>query len=300
MNDPTSPPTIYTIPAGAPFLDALAADLLKRFDAGPLELTRVTVLLPTRRAVRGLREAFLRAGGGRPRLLPVMRPIGDVEEDELAIGTLGASEDELAIPPEISSLSRQMMLARLILSREDGPDDPVRALQLAHELGLLLDQVHTEGLSFEGLDGLVPEEYAAHWQLTLDFLRIVTDNWPKILAEQGLIDPAERRNLLIGALAERWAAAPPPGPVIAAGSTGSIPATANLLRVIARLPQGAVVLPGLDTGMGDRSWDELDPGHPQFGMKQLLQRMGSDGMRSSCGRCRRRRTARRPTRPALP
>ena len=38
-------------------------------------------------------------------------------------------------------------------------------------------------------------------------------------------------------------------PVIAAGSTGSIPATADLLRAIARLPRGALVLPGLDTSL---------------------------------------------------
>ena len=76
-------------------------------------------------------------------------------------------------------------------------------------------------------------------------------------------------------LAQRLEADPPPGKVIAAGSTGSIPATANLLRVIANLPRGAVILPGLDRALDAQSWDRLDPGHPQFGLKQLLDGIGA-------------------------
>jgi ATP-dependent helicase/nuclease subunit B len=269
-------PTVFTIPSGAPFLDALAEELVRRHGSDPLGLPGVTVLLPTRRAVRGLQEAFLRMGGGRVRLLPVMRPIGDVEEDELLVCELGATQDEISIAPEVASLRRQTLLARLILGRGDGALDPIRALRLAHELGRLLDQVHTERVSFTGLAGLVPEEYAAHWQVTLDFLTVVTDNWPKILDEQGLLDPADRRNRLIDALAHGWEQEPPKGPVVAAGSTGSIPATAGLLKTISRMPNGTVVLPGLDTALDDRSWQALDPGHPQFGMKQLLGRMGVD------------------------
>ncbi len=46
-------------------------------------------------------------------------------------------------------------------------------------------------------------------------------------------------------------------PVIAAGSTGSMPATAKLLAAIAQLPHGAVVLPGLDTDLDEDSWREI-------------------------------------------
>ena len=235
-------PTVFTIPPGVPFLDALAQELANRYGADPLGLTRVTIQLPTRRAVRGLREAFLRIGEGQARLLPVMRPIGDIEEDELLISEFGAAHDELSIAPEVPTLSRQALLARLILGRGDGPDDPVRALRLAQELGQLLDQVHTEQVSFDNLADLVPEEYANHWQVTLDFLKIVTANWPKILEERGLLDPADRRNRLIDAVSDRWRHSPPAGAVIAAGSTGSIPATAELLKTVARLPDGVDVL----------------------------------------------------------
>ena len=76
---------------------------------------------------------------------------------------------------------------------------------------------------------------------------------------------------------------PARGPVIAAGSTGSMPATATLLATIAKLPHGALVLPGLDTELDDAAWNliagsdgEADAahGHPQFAMQALLRRIG--------------------------
>ena len=42
--------------------------------------------------------------------------------------------------------------------------------------------------------------------------------------------------------------------MIAAGSTGSMPSTAKFLHAVAALPQGAVVLPGLDTDLDDDAW----------------------------------------------
>jgi ATP-dependent helicase/nuclease subunit B len=77
--------------------------------------------------------------------------------------------------------------------------------------------------------------------------------------------------------AGRLLAAPPAGPVIAAGSTGTVPATARLLKVIASLPNGAVVLPGLDFSLDPESWTSLPehPEHPQTGMAELLRYLGA-------------------------
>ena len=64
--------------------------------------------------------------------------------------------------------------------------------------------------------------------------------------------------------------------MIAAGSTGTVPATARLLQVIASLPNGAVVLPGLDKSLDEESWATLaeHPEHPQAGMAELLRKLG--------------------------
>src|SRR5690606_2851061 len=117
------------------------------------------------------------------------------------------------------------------------------AAALAGELARLLDSLQIEDVKIEQLQGLVPDRYAEHWKLTLRFLEILSLAWPQILQERGALDPAARRNLLLRRQAALWQRQPPTHPVIAAGSTGSIPATRELLTTIARLPQGAVVLP---------------------------------------------------------
>ncbi|MFP6743751.1 MAG: double-strand break repair protein AddB, partial [Alphaproteobacteria bacterium] len=285
MSRTVSTMTVSTIPAGAPVVDTLAAGLLARHGGGADSLAGLTVLLPTRRACLTLREAFLRLSTGDAMLLPRLMALGDVDADEVEPDTLGVLSETLAgadIPPAIADLERRLILTRLVMSwggDGDGERPFARADQaarLAGELARLIDQVQTERLSFGGLRTLVPEDYAAHWQLTLAFLDIVASHWPAILAERGVMDPAARRNRMLESLAERWRAAPPDDPVIAAGSTGSIPATADLLAVIAGLPRGEVVLPGLDRETDDEIWDCIDEGHPQFGLKRLLDRLAVD------------------------
>jgi ATP-dependent helicase/nuclease subunit B len=264
---------VFTIPAGEDFVGALARQLLAETEADPLALSAMLVLLPTRRATRALRDAFLAQSGGRPLLLPRMRPLGDVDDDDPSLAD--APSPDLA--PAMPELRRRLLLARLILglgAPRGGAGTVEQAVQLAQELGRLLDQVQIEELSFDRLATLVPDDYAAHWQVTLKFLDIVTRQWPRILKGEGALDPAARRGLLLTAQADSWQATPPDFPIIAAGSTGSMPATRRLLAVVARLPQGRLVLPGLDRGMDEDSRAALDETHPQWGLVRLLDAVG--------------------------
>lgn len=284
----SSPPAVFAVPPGASLLDAVAAVLLQRWGADPMVLGRVLVLLPTRRAVRALGEALLRRSGGRPLVLPAIQALGDLDpDDDAAIGEgdglsgagagwggAGAWDAAPALPPPVPALRRQLLLARLVGQRRDLDLSPEQAVGLAAELARLLDQVHTQGLDFARLRSLAPPDLAAHWERIVDFLDIVVTAWPAILAEEGALDPAARRNAALAARADAWRRAPPDHPVIAAGSTGSIPATAGLLAVIAGLPQGAVVLPGLDRHLDQASWQALDDTHPQVAMRALLNEIG--------------------------
>lgn len=268
-------PRVYTIPPGVPFVDALAVEVLRECDGDPLKLSAYTILLPTRRAVRSLREAFLRRSEGKALLLPRLTPIGEIDEEALFFAGEEAalSEAALDVPPAIPELRRRLLLAELIrkLPEERTAE---QAVHLAAELGRLIDQVETQRIGFERLASLVPERYAKHWQITLEFLKIVTDHWPRLLAAEGAIDPATRRNRLLEAQTTLWRARPPEHPVIAAGSTGSISATADLLACVATLPRGRVVLPGLDRHTDADAWEKLEPSHPQYGLKRLLERIG--------------------------
>jgi len=266
-------PNVFTIASEQNFVEALAQGILRKVGDSPQQLAQVTVLLPTRRACRSLREAFLRLSDGKPMLLPQLMPLGDVDEDDLALQT-AASDLNLSLEPSIGGLKRVAQLARYVL-KMDSDTTPDQAVRLAEELAKLLDQVHTEGLDLAKLPGLVQDkELSEHWQKTVKFLSILGETWPTVLRAQGLMDSAKRRDQMLRARALAWAENPPQGLVIAAGSTGTIPATAELLKVIANLPQGAVVLPGLDCHAAADVWTNLESSHPQFGMAQLLEKLG--------------------------
>lgn len=280
--DQTRTPNIYTIPAGFCFADELAAYLLERAKGQTIDLSKMLVLLPSRRACRTVRDAFLRLTNGRPTLLPRLQPLGDIDSDELTLAFAAKNNQLLDIPPAIPPLKRQIILARTVMAlyeqtlpKEQRPRFD-QALQLAEELARFLDQVQTERVSFDKLGDLVPEEFATHWQITLDFLKILTHSWPDILKDEHVIDPAERRNMLLEAQAELWRQHPPEYPVIAAGTIASVPATLDLLKVISELPQGEIIVPGMDRYMDDDSWQSLPADHPQYFLKQLLTAVGAE------------------------
>jgi ATP-dependent helicase/nuclease subunit B len=289
-------PRLYTIPPSAPFLMALAKAVLNGDlpvpggpPPDPLALAAMTVYLPTRRAARALAQAFLDASGGQALLLPRIKTLGDPDEEALLFGVADDENLAGAGAPAISPLQRRLILMRLILAWRQslvgsggltGPSAPIQppmtpgqASSLAADLARFMDFVETEEADLAGLADLVPEELSGYWAGTLDFLKIVTEQWPAVLAERGLVSPVARRTRLMGLEAERLAQSPQP--VIAAGSTGTVPATARLLNTIASLPNGAVVLPGLDLSLDEESWHSLaaHPEHPQAGMAELLRRL---------------------------
>ena len=262
--------SVYTIPSHLSFLDALAEGLWHAAGSDPFKLSKALVLLPTRRACRHLREAFLRQKEIKAALLPRMQPLGDIDEEEFYF--ISDQDLDFEIPPAITPLRRQLLLTQLIRAKEkDMPLD--QAAQLAEALGLFLDQVQIERCDLKKIAELVEEkDLAEHWRQTVQFLEILTDAWPQLLAEEGCLDPIARRNLVLEAQIEAWRKNPPPYPVIAAGSTGTVPVTADFLKLITSLPMGAVVLPGLDRSLDEEAWQAISETHPQFNMKVLLKK----------------------------
>jgi len=265
----------------------------------PLELARATLFLPTRRACRIARDAFLEQADAA--ILPRLIPIGDVDEDEIAFAQAATGElasAALDLPPTLSGLERRLLLMQLVTQWASMPAmrgaagaplvaaSPSAALGLADDLARLIDDMTTRQVGWDKLDTLVPDALDPYWLKSLEFLKIAREAWPLMLEERGVLEPAARRDLLIAAEQDRLTQSN--APVIAAGSTGSMPATAKLLATIATLPHGAVVLPGLDTDLDQPSWDLIAgdgkapphdggspaAGHPQYAMHALLARIG--------------------------
>lgn len=282
-------PRVFTVSPDQPFLEVLARAVRAGFPraSGPApdpmaELPAWTILLPTRRAVRELEQIFMRLAGGRGALLPRIRPLGDIDED------LFQPEPDLAdasgLPPAMSQAGRELLLMSLIddwaaanphlaLAAEIA-EAPTRAQGLAASLAEFIDGLETEDVDAQRIRDLFDLETARHRDAILSFLTIVQQHLPNRLLQRGFMGRKARQSRVLLQEALRLAETPPDGPVIAAGSTGSIPATRTLLKAISHLPQGAVVLPGLDLDLDEASWTAAGPQHPQFILKQLLSDFG--------------------------
>ncbi len=273
-------PRWFSVPAGRSFLDDMTRGLMDSLGG---RLSEAQVLTPTRRGARAMARAFSDQARGGALLLPQIRAIGDLDEGEppFDLEALG-----LDLPPALSSLRRRFELARLITVHGDlftaTRMSTRRALDLADSLGAFFDSLALEEIDAtdrldsliagEGDDQYVLEAWASHWQISARFLSLAVHEWPRRLAELGFMDPNQRQVALIRRLHDQWAEHPPETPLILAGSTGSAPAMADLMKVVAEAPMGAVILPGIDASLAEDAWKQIEDSHPQATMKRLLDR----------------------------
>ncbi|MEW5684772.1 MAG: double-strand break repair protein AddB [Pseudomonadota bacterium] len=263
----------FNIPAHRPFAEDLAQGL---YDAlaplGPEALADAVVLVPTRRGARALADAFIKAAGGRAVLPPQMRPLGDLEAGE---PPFEPGDLALDLPAAIDPLRRRFELTRMVSELAEhvpgGVTSAGAALDLAEALGGFLDSLQIEEIEVgDKLADLVDADVADHWRVSRVFLEEALRRWPARLAALGVVDVSERRVRLLRRLAEVWTRSPPAGVLVAAGSTGTAPATRALLIAVSRAPKGAVVLPALDQDLADKAWGAIDVQHPQGALKRLL------------------------------
>jgi ATP-dependent helicase/nuclease subunit B len=281
---------VYAIPAHRSFADALAAGLIARHGRQKTDLARGVILVPNNRAARAIADAFVRLSDGGL-LLPRLVPIGDEELDLRIGGILDPLDMGEAVPPAVAPIERLLLLTQLVQRHVSSAVETAEAMRLAQDLARTLDQLLIEEVPPARLREIAADlpELSSHWQMSLERLEVILTEWPKLLAERGRIDLADRRNRLLDRAADRWRARPPAGFVVAAGIDTTAPAVARLLRVVSRLPEGMLVFSALDLAMPAQEWDSLGPHdpdpaspqrrrsvetHPQFHLKLLLDRIG--------------------------
>ncbi|WP_372884514.1 double-strand break repair protein AddB [Shimia sp.] len=264
MFDPVEHGRVFALPCGADFPAALVDGLRARLAGQPPEaLARVHLIVNTGRMQRRVRTLF---DAGPPTLLPRISLLSD----------LGTAFGEIGVPPAVSPLRRRFELTQLIaglLARQ--PDLAARAslFDLADSLAGLMDEMAGEGVSPDAIAALDVSDQSGHWERAKHFFAIARqfldddDDQP---------DSETRQRRIVDHLVRRWADQPPEGPVILAGSTGSRGTTLRLMEAIARLPQGAVVLPGFDRDMPGAVWRGLGDAlqgedHPQYRFHRLME-----------------------------
>jgi ATP-dependent helicase/nuclease subunit B len=252
---------ISYVPVGIPFLEVLADHVLQETD--PLRLASYQILLPTPKACHALKQILLKKKG-RALVLPRIQALGNLNADDMVLQ--GGSVDLLK--GRISERRRHLLLTHLIATHRSLATE--QAALLASTLLQFLNDLAWEGIALDAVDfdHLVASDYALHWQITGDFLKLIQQEWPKILAAENTLEPYAAENFLLDDQAHLWAATPPPHPVIIAGSRGSRPATARLIQQVAALPQGHIILQGL---VPSDCVEDLAPTHPQADLQKLLR-----------------------------
>ncbi|MEN0001636.1 MAG: double-strand break repair protein AddB [Pseudomonadota bacterium] len=297
-------PTVFSVPPGEAFLPLVAQSIcdgtvLPGVSArdGPLALAKATLYVPTRRAARELRSAFVDVLPAGAALLPRIVPLGEFDEDA-AFFRHGDPSNILKLPPAVSAMERQIILGSWVSAWAkalapdaqsllgDAPATPVSmtdAFWMARDLAALLDQMQTEEIGFAALDDVIDADISDWWKLTHTFLSVVRDQWPLVLRSLERVDPAVRRTMLLDAERSRIEASASDAPFAVIGSTGTIPATARLIETIAKRASGAVILPGYNRHMSTAVRQALESddnlasaiGHPQFGMHRLVRTIGA-------------------------
>ena len=270
---------LFAISLGESFVKLLVEGLIAKTASNPISLAHYLVILPTRRGCLALHDAFLAATPSGCRILPRILALADIED---GADLPGYSPPE-SFPPAMPTWQRLGLLSQLVLAfekqKEGSALNPAGAIRLAQELMRLVDDVETTALHLNDLKSLVGADYAAHWQLTLDFLKILTDLWPPILEQAGFMEPAARKRMILEQVAEHWK---PVYPVVLAGTTGTRPSTARLAKSILNFENGCVVLPGMDQSLSLEDRQSLPPTHPQYTLNQLIQQLGMPAVWPAC------------------
>ncbi|UWQ74776.1 double-strand break repair protein AddB [Leisingera sp. M658] len=266
MFEPSAKPRVFALPCGVDFPHALADGLRIRSQGQPPEaLAKVELIINTSRMARRVRTLF---DNGPALLLPRMLLLTDLAQRATLDG----------LPPALPPLRRRLELSQLIAKLLDAqPDLASRAslYDLSDSLAALIDEMQGEGVSTDAIRDLDVADMSGHWARAQAFIGIA-DEFTGL--HEGAIDAQARQRQAVLNLIGQWQENPPPHPVILAGSTGSRGTTLMLMQAIARLPQGAVVLPGFDFDQPEHVWDRLDDpmiseDHPQYRFHKLLKEL---------------------------
>lgn len=272
MFEPQSAPRVFALPPGVDFPAALLDGLTERMgDAAPDAWARVQLIVNTRRMARRIQTLF---EAGPARLLPRISLVSD----------LGTSWNMAHLPPPVSPLRRRLELIQLISRLLDQQPDlaPRAALyDLADSLATLMDEMQGEGVEPDAIERLDITDQSGHWERIRSFLNIVR---PFGLDGDAPGQEARQRRVILETI-QAWERNPPRHPILLAGSTGSRGSTQLLMQAVARLPQGAVILPGYDFDMPPAVWEAmgdrrtgamLSEDHPQYRFHALRQALSLD------------------------
>ena len=272
-------PRLYTIHAAHAFLESVARGVMEKTAQDPLARADYLIIVPDRATAMALRQAFTALSGSGAAVLPKIESVSDLDIDTLGLKISTdrfLSQALMDMPPPVSRLERQLVLAREIMKIDGMASSVQKAVKLGGELGRFLDEVQRNEVDLSAIDTIVPDRFDRNWQKTSAFLKILTEAWPQYLQKIGAIDPEDHTAAILRVRALHWQKNPPQNPVLAVGFSSASPSLVALLKAITDASQGALVIQGLDKNIDQKSWQALGPTHPDAALRKLLSDLGVD------------------------
>ena len=265
---------IFAIPPGQDGACIAARHLMDHFSSQ--QRAEICVFLPNRRAAIAMRDAFLKILCGASSVLPRFIPFAQIPELLPTLVNPNALCELNQLPKAMPNAQRLYLLAAQVRAFERQRLRAIsieQSLRLATELAALQDDATRTGvpLTMERLNALMVTDVAEHWQQSLAFLTIIAQTWPLIEQELNLTTAESAYHASITWLMQQWSAHPPQHPVYVIGSTASQPLTAALMKLIASLEVGRIILPGFDPTIAQKP---VEAGHPDFHAWTFLHHAG--------------------------
>lgn len=252
---------IINIPYGKNFTSFLVRYILDNI-CHSSDLARTFILVPNRRAQLVLQTAFLKAVPINNLVVPQIISLTDIGNNPFGLKSIEN------LPSIISPLKKISILSHLIL-KFPGYKTFAQALTAAQSLETILDEMCRLNIQGAHVEKIFTVNSAEHWVKTLEFLKIITHQWPQILESEKVIDEPHHLQESLKILAEHWVKNPPNCNIIIAGSIGSSPGSTSLIKAVLSLDKGKFFIQGFKEIQWDLISDNLS--HPQYNLRKLFR-----------------------------
>lgn len=219
----------YT-PLRAPFLEALHAYFSQHLTQR--EAFEALLLLPTKRGIRNVRSVFQQQTKDQTLILPKMVALSHLSE---------MSHFDPGLPI-LSPWQRFLQLQEFIKKTRAFEDCHIA--QVTHTFMTLIDEWLISDVSIEQLDQLKKLSHSQHFEKTTQLLQEILPSWFAHLKKQGYQEKRQQERMWMHQLCAYVGQVE--HPIVLAGTTGTVPSTRSLIKILLKVPHGHVILPTFD------------------------------------------------------
>ena len=270
---------IFNILSSYNFLEDLYKFIIEKVKNN-IELSNLTILLPSRRSCNELKRIFLENSQNQALILPNIKAIGDIDYDDLIFKMPNKSDfqEYLDFSANTSRIKYKILLIKELIKWSKNTKKAIfdnitmeQITNLALELEKFLNEVNKNNLNLDDLDKIVDDEYSKHWQEIINFLQVFGKKWNRFIEDNNIISITSFKTKMLEFNAEYFKNNIPSHPIIIAGVSGHVKSTYNLIKNVMQHDNCYFMFKGLDTNLTEEEWNKINVFHPQYLLKKLLE-----------------------------